>query len=93
MDVGIFYAGSRFSHHRRNGVPPRLVMRRLLVSGGRAGIAINLHQDESGRVIGLLNHIETGNARLADALAPVGGASFLERFDEFRFDMNMNMDN
>jgi hypothetical protein len=61
-------------------------MRGLLVTGDGFEAAINLDQQEASKVIGLLQHVEAGNAWLLHALARILEAGFLEGLDEFRFD-------
>jgi len=45
------------------------------------GSSIDLGEDEAGSIIGLLEHIEAGDARLPDTLTRIFKAGFPERLD------------
>ena len=63
----------------------------FLVRGGGLGIAINLHQHKSSRVILLLQNVETQDAKFQQTQARVDACRLLERLHTIRFDMNMNV--
>ena len=65
----------------------------FLVRGRSGGIPINLHQNETRRVVLLLHDIEARDARLLQARAPIGERRLLESFHTLRFDADMNMNN
>ena len=87
------YAAARFGHHRGNGVAPFGVVRRFLVFGRRIRGAIDLNEHEPGRIIGLLHHVEAGNAGFLRALAGVLDAGLFERLDAIRLYVHMDVDN
>jgi hypothetical protein len=62
----------------------------VFVRGGRFRSAINLDQHKPRGVVRLLEDVEAGHARFLHALARVFDGSVPERFDAFRFDMDMN---
>src|SRR5512138_2323004 len=57
-DVGEFDSLPRFCHHLHDVITPALVMRRFFMCGGCLGCFIDLDQDESRGVIGLLNDVK-----------------------------------
>ena len=64
----------------------------FLVPGRVVRRAVDLDQHEAGRVIGLLDHVEAGNAWLFEAVASILQRGGLESLDLVRFDVNMNVD-
>jgi hypothetical protein len=66
-------------------------MGRFLVLSRVIGGAIHLHQYEPRRVIGLLNNVEAGHARLLNAAASVCYRSRPKRLNLVRLNMHKNM--
>jgi hypothetical protein len=60
----------------------------FLVPTGVRGCPVDLHEHESGRVVVLLDDIETGYARFLDAVAGIVQGSLLEIRDAIRSDVN-----
>jgi len=74
-----------------NRIAPDRIMLRFLVRGGGLGIAINLHQHKSSRVILLLQNVETQDAQFSKLKRALTRVACLKRLDTIRFDMNMNV--
>jgi len=55
-------------------------------------VAIDLDQNEPGQVVRLLHHIESGDARLLDAVLRIFDRSFDEIFHGFGIHMDVDMD-
>src|SRR5271157_5455281 len=81
VNLGELHAGARGRHHAGDGLGPLLVVGRLLVRGGSLGGAVDLDQQETCRIVLLLQNVEAGNARLRQAVPRVLNASRLESFD------------
>ena len=92
-DVGELHAGAVLGHHWGHGVAPELVVGGFLV-GRRSGRgAVDLDEDEAGRIVGLLQDIEPGDAGFADRQPGVFQTRSFEGFDRLGLHMNMNMNN
>lgn len=63
----------------------------FLVRGGSYSVAINFNQHEAGRIIGLLNDIESRDTGFLAAFGGVEDRGLLERLDTVRFHVDMNM--
>ena len=90
-DVVEFYTRARFGHHWSNGVAPTLVMLCFFMSRGRLYCAIGFDQDESRRIILLLDDVEARDSRFFDTLAGVGERRLFEGFNVFRLETNLNV--
>src|SRR5579883_2679214 len=88
-----FHTRSRFGHHWRDSVTPGLIMARFFVLRRRFRVAVRFHQQETRRVILLLQNIEARDARFADACLRVGQRRFLECLDELSLHMDLHLDN
>src|SRR6266571_2325183 len=86
-DVREFHAGSRFGHHRRDGIPPDLVMFGLLVRSGCLCRAVRLHQHEARGIVLLLKDIEPSDARLFETFAGIGDGRLFESLNALRLYM------
>jgi hypothetical protein len=84
------YSGARNTHHRSNGVPPFGIVRGLFVGLRGCLVAIDLHQNEPGRIVHLLDHIKPGDSWLANAVPRI----FERRFNKsiHRFGVHVNVD-
>ena len=56
----------------------------------RFGRAVSFDQDEAGRIIGLLDHVEARDPRLQDAVARVGNRGLVEGLDALRLDVHVD---
>jgi len=90
--VGVFYTGSRLGHHIGDGVPPFLVVGGIFVFGGVLAGSIDLDEDKTRWVVGLLDYVETGDARLVDTIGGVLHCCSFEGFDLIGFDLYVDMD-
>src|SRR5215216_2092346 len=91
-DVGVADALPGLCHHLHHGVAPKLVVRCLFMSGGRLDGSIDFHEHEFGGILGLLKDVKAYIPCLLNALGCILKGRLFERFDKFRFDMYMNMD-
>lgn len=66
-------------------------MGRFLVGGGCSGIPVDLHKNESHWIVCLLNDVEAGDPRLADAPAGVFDGGGFEGLDVVRLYMDMDV--
>ena len=62
----------------------------LFVSGSIRPAAVNLNENKSSRVVGLLNNIEANDTGLINAGFGVLNRSGLEGLDTIRFNLNVN---
>jgi hypothetical protein len=85
------YARAWAGHHVGDAVSPSGVVRRFFVLCGRFGVFIDLYQDEAGRIVGLLNDVETSHAGLAQAGFGVRARGRDESVDVLCFDVNVNV--
>ena len=67
-------------------------MGRLLVRDGGLLRAVDLHQDEVGRVVVVLEDVEAGDARLLHAGGRVGEGGGFEGVDVGWIDVDVNVD-
>src|SRR5206468_10726086 len=77
-NIGKLHTRTRLSHHRRDRVPPGLVMSGFLVRCRGVRVAINLHQHESAWVVLLLDGVESGDSRLFETLLRVSDCRLFE---------------
>lgn len=66
-------------------------MRRLFVSRWSVGIPINLNQQETRRVVRLLQHVESRNPGFRDAVPCILDAGRSKGTDELRLHVDMDM--
>ena len=62
------------------------------MGSGGSGIAVGLDEEKAGRIVGLLDKIESCNARLAQACLRVCKRGGFEGIDVFRQNVNVNVD-
>ena len=91
-EVAVDDARTRLCQQRLNGLAPAVVMRGLLVFGGVVRGAVDLDEEEAGRVVGLLEEIEAGNTGLLNAGTGIGLTGLLELLQLVCFDMDEDMD-
>ena len=89
---GVLRAGAGLGHHGGDGVAPGLIMGGFLVLSGSVRVAVNLDQDEPGRLIELLDDVEPGDARFLDARAGVGEGGRAKRLDALGLDLDLDVD-
>jgi len=88
----VFDARARLSYHFRYRIAPFLIVRRFLVPGRVFRCAIDFDQDKSGRIVLLLDNIESGNARLLYAMACILKRGHLECLNLIALDVDENVD-
>ena len=89
--ITVLDARPRLGHHIGHGIAPLFIMCRLLVSGRVVRRSVDLDQNKAGGVVLLLDDVESGDARLLNAVACVFKLGCLERSDLVGLDMNENM--
>src|ERR1041385_5489431 len=93
VQVDELYTAARLRHHRGYRVTPEGVMRGFLVLRRGCDAAIDLHQNEAGRIIRLLDHVEADDARLLQAVARVFDGGCAEGLDGIRLDVDVYVNN
>ena len=67
-------------------------MRSFLARLSSGFVVVGLNEDEPGWIIGLLNHIEPGNARFLNAMPRIFDRRLAKFLDTLRPDMDVNVD-
>src|SRR5512135_771588 len=90
-NIAVFQAGTGLGHHGGYTIAPLDIVRRVLVMARGFDGPIDLDQNEAGRIVLLLNHIETGDAGFMHTLTRIFQGGGLESLDLIRFDMDKYM--
>lgn len=90
--IGEFHTRARRGHHERNGVAPKRVVRSGFVGGWRFRGAVYFDEGEPRGIIGLLDKIETRDARFADTRSGVFQRGGFKPVDAFRFHLDLDVD-
>src|ERR1041385_207375 len=93
LDVAVPRARTRCHQHLRGLLVPLQVVRGFLVLHGRLGVAVDLVEHETRRVLLLLEKIEARDSRLLRALGRVDPGGGDKCIDEFRLDVSLNDEN
>ena len=88
----VFHAGARLDHHIGNCVAPHSIMGGGFVCHGCLDAPVGFDEHEPGRIILLLEQVETGDAGFLEALAGVSERGLPEGFHTIRFHMHSNKD-
>jgi hypothetical protein len=89
-DIGIEGARARGDEHIGHLLNPGVVVRRLFVRDGTAGIKVNFYQNKACRVVLLLEKIEAGDAGLFGAGFRVDSSGFNEGCDALGLIVGVN---
>jgi hypothetical protein len=89
--VGVFEAVARLGHHIGYRITPLPIMCRFLVAISILSPSVDLDQHQAGRVILLLDHIETGYTCFPDTVAGILKRGLREGGHTIRLDMNKDV--